>query len=87
MIICAGSDSGSPRAVPDQERQPSTFPSVQRAGESKDLQEEKYVIADALKMGMNIVLARYFNQFSCEEVLGLGPPLCDFVDLWSLNLL
>lgn len=41
MIICAGSDSGSPGAVPDQERQPSTFPSVRRAGESKDLQEEE----------------------------------------------
>lgn len=74
MIACAGYDSVSPSAVIDQERRPSTFPSVRRAGESKDLQEEKYVsvIADALKMGKNIVLARYFNQFSREEASGLG---------------
>lgn len=30
------------------------------------------VIADTLKMGKNIILAHYFNQFSREEVLGGG---------------
>lgn len=96
MIICAGYDSVSPSAVIEQERRPSTFPSVRRDGESKDLQEEEYVsvIADALKMGKNIVLARYFTQFSREEVLGLGRKVgvhrCmtgPFIDLWPLNLL
>lgn len=96
MIICSGHDSVSPSAAVDQERPPSSFPGVRRAVESKDLQEEEYVsvIADALKMGKNIVLARYFNQFSREEVLGIGRKAgvhrCvtgPFVDLWPLNLL
>lgn len=96
MITCADSDSVSPSAVIDQEHQPSTFPSVRRAGESKNLQEEEYVsvIVDALKMGKNIVLARYFNQFCREEVLGLGRKVgvhrCmtgPFIDLWPQNLL
>lgn len=96
MIICAGDDSVSPSADADQERRPPTFPSVRRAGESKDLQEEEYVsvIADALKLGKNIILARYFSQFNREEALGLGRKVgvhrcvtAPFIDLWPLNLL
>lgn len=79
------------------EHWPASFPSVRRAEDPKHLREEEYVslIVDALKMGKNVTLARYFNQFEREKVLGLrqgdrvggssssGP----FLDLWPLNLL
>ncbi|XP_072219857.1 solute carrier family 12 member 9-like [Leuresthes tenuis] len=72
------------------------FPNVRATEEPKDLQEEEYVsvIADAVKMGKNVALARYFDQFSREEVLGLGKKIGrhrsvtgPFVDVWPLNLL
>ncbi|KAM7400629.1 hypothetical protein PAMA_005023 [Pampus argenteus] len=72
------------------------FPNVRSAEEAKDLQEEEYVsvIADAVKMGKNVTLARYFNQFNREEVLGSGRKIVahrsmtgPFVDVWPLNLL
>ncbi|KAM7379344.1 hypothetical protein PAMP_004906 [Pampus punctatissimus] len=72
------------------------FPNVRGAEEAKDLQEEEYVsvIADAVKMGKNVTLARYFNQFNREEVLGSGRKIVahrsmtgPFVDVWPLNLL
>lgn len=81
-------DAACPAA--DSEPQHSFFfPSVRSPEEPKCLQEEEYVsiIADAVKMGKNVALARYFNQFSREEVLG---PQCSdgpFVDVWPLNLL
>uniref|UniRef100_H2T298 Solute carrier family 12 member 9 n=1 Tax=Takifugu rubripes TaxID=31033 RepID=H2T298_TAKRU len=96
LIICAARDSVSLSPATDQEQRPPTFPVVRVAGESKDLQEEEYVsvIADALKMGKNIILARYFHQFSREEVLGAGRKVggrrcatAPFIDLWPLNLL
>lgn len=96
LIIYAGRDSVSLSPVVDREQRPPTFPVVRVAGEAKDLQEEEYVsvIADALKMGKNIILARYFHQFSREEVLGAGWKVgghrgvtAPFIDVWPLNLL
>ncbi|XP_034470000.1 solute carrier family 12 member 9-like isoform X2 [Hippoglossus hippoglossus] len=80
---------------PTEQRSPF-FPSVRGAEEDKDLQEEEYVslIADAVKMGKNVTLARYFDQFNREEVLGSGRKIAGhqsmtgpFVDVWPLNLL
>uniref|UniRef100_H3CGQ7 Solute carrier family 12 member 9 n=1 Tax=Tetraodon nigroviridis TaxID=99883 RepID=H3CGQ7_TETNG len=52
---------------------------------------EEYVsvIADALKLGKNIILARYFSQFNREEALGGWDEsvTAPFIDLWPLNLL
>lgn len=90
-----GLDALSPSLDPQEQRSPS-FPSVRGAEDPKDLQEEEYVsvIADALKMGKNVTLARYFNQFNREEVLGSGRKARGhlsmtglYVDLWPLNLL
>lgn len=100
-ITCAGRDavSLSPVLAQDQrpqDQRPPPFPAVRGAGEAKDLQQDEYVslIADALKMGKNIILARYFHQFSREEVLGAGWKVgghrgvtAPFIDLWPLNLL
>ncbi|XP_047223455.1 solute carrier family 12 member 9-like [Girardinichthys multiradiatus] len=79
-VVCPTADSGE---------QSSFFPSVRRSEESKYLQEEEYVsiIADAVKMGKNVALARYFNQFSREDVLGHQTSAGQFVDVWPLNLL
>lgn len=68
-----GLDAVSP-SIDLREQQSPFFPNVRGAEEPKDLQEEEYVsvIADAVKMGKNVALARYFNQFNREEVLGSG---------------
>lgn len=72
------------------------FPNVRGAEEPKGFQEGEYVsiIADAVKMGKNVILARYFNQFNREEALGSGRRIGGnrsmtgpFVDVWPLNLL
>ncbi|XP_040911343.1 solute carrier family 12 member 9-like isoform X3 [Toxotes jaculatrix] len=90
-----GLDAVCPAKDPGEQRSPF-FPSVRGTGEPKDLQEEEYVsvIADAVKMGKNVTLARYFDQFNREEVLGSGPKIGGhqsmtgpFVDVWPLNLL
>ncbi|CAG5896703.1 unnamed protein product [Menidia menidia] len=88
-------DMVSPNTDPGQQCFPF-FPNVRGTEEPKDLPEEEYVsvIADAVKMGKNVVLARYFNQFDRDQVLGLGKKIggCrgvtgPFVDVWPLNLL
>nr|XP_019957517.1 PREDICTED: solute carrier family 12 member 9-like [Paralichthys olivaceus] len=80
---------------PREQRSPF-FPSVRGVEQTKDFQEEEYVsvIADAVKMGKNVTLARYFDQFNREEVLGSGRKIAGhqsmmgpFVDVWPLNLL
>lgn len=90
-----GLDAGSPFIDPGEQQSPF-FPSVRVDEEGKDLQEEEYVsvIADTVKMGKNVTLARYFNQFNREEVLGSGRKIGGhrsvtgpFVDVWPLNLL
>ncbi|CAJ1072272.1 solute carrier family 12 member 9-like isoform X1 [Xyrichtys novacula] len=88
-------DVVSPSTDPGEQRTPF-FPSVRGAGDLKDLQEEEYVsvIADAVKMGKNVTLARNFSQFKREEVLASGRKIrgkqnkkAPFVDVWPLNLL
>lgn len=90
-----GLDPASPAKDPS-ERPSPFFPAVRDVEETKDLQEDEYVsvIADALKMGKNVSLARYFNQFSRVEILGPGQKVGGlrtrtgpYVDVWPLNLL
>lgn len=90
-----GLDTACPAKDPGEHCFP-VFPSVRVPDEPKDLQEEEYVsvIADAVKMGKNVTLARYFNQFNREEVLVSGRNIGGhrnragpFVDVWPLNLL
>ncbi|XP_031710366.1 solute carrier family 12 member 9-like [Anarrhichthys ocellatus] len=90
-----GLDTGSPSIDPREQWSPF-FPNVRYPEELKDLPEDEYVsvIADAVKMGKNVTLARYFNQFNREEVLESGRKIGGhrsttgpFVDVWPLNLL
>uniref|UniRef100_UPI003AAB9F2D solute carrier family 12 member 9-like n=1 Tax=Centroberyx gerrardi TaxID=166262 RepID=UPI003AAB9F2D len=90
-----GLDAVSPTKNPREQR-PPFFPPLRGVEETKDLQEEEYVsvIADTVKMGKNVALARYFNQFNREEIFGSGRKVgCHrgrmgpFVDVWPLNLL
>ncbi|XP_022623354.1 solute carrier family 12 member 9-like [Seriola dumerili] len=62
-------------------------------GDGKVLGSQEYVaiIADAMKMLKNVVLARYFNNFDRTQVL--SPPSSSpgkgavYVDVWPVNLL
>ncbi|XP_060902144.1 solute carrier family 12 member 9 [Labrus mixtus] len=60
-------------------------------GDGKALQSQEYVsiIADAMKMLKNVVLARYFNNF--DRAQALSPPTPSqkrvYVDVWPVNLL
>ncbi|XP_051943632.1 solute carrier family 12 member 9-like isoform X1 [Hippocampus zosterae] len=86
--VCPNKDPGEPPFA--------FFPNVRDTDKPKDIKEEEYVsiINDAIKMGKNVTLARYFSHFKREEVLGLGKKTKThqgtagpFVDIWPLNLL
>lgn len=85
-------DTVCPTKVPGEQRSPF-FPSLRGAEDPKDLQEEEYVsvIADAVKMGKNVTLARCFDQFNRDRVLGSGRKIRGvagpFIDVWPMNLL
>ncbi|XP_063318642.1 solute carrier family 12 member 9-like [Pelmatolapia mariae] len=85
-------DTVSSTKVPGEQRSPF-FPSLRGAEDPKDLQEEEYVsvIADAVKMGKNVTLARCFDQFNRDRVLGSGRKIRGvagpFIDVWPMNLL
>uniref|UniRef100_A0A667ZFC5 Solute carrier family 12 member 9 n=1 Tax=Myripristis murdjan TaxID=586833 RepID=A0A667ZFC5_9TELE len=90
-----GMDGVSPTKDP-QEQHPPFFPNLRGVEDTKDLQEEEYVsvIADTVKMGKNVALARYFSHFHRDEILGSGQRVGGhygrsgpFVDVWPLNLL
>ncbi|XP_074507400.1 solute carrier family 12 member 9-like isoform X1 [Sebastes fasciatus] len=90
-----GLDTVTPSIDPQEQRFPF-FPNVRGFEEHKDLQEEEYVsvIADAVKMGKNVTLARNFNQFNRDKVLASVKKIrshrsttVPFVDVWPLNLL
>lgn len=84
--------SASPR---DAEREPPLFHFASLRGsdgggepsDGKVLGAREYVaiIADAMKMLKNVVLARDFNGFDRARVL--SPPGVVFVDVWPVNLL
>ncbi|KAG9281937.1 solute carrier family 12 member 9 [Astyanax mexicanus] len=67
------------------------FPPVRHTESPRSLQPEEYVgiISDAIKMGKNVCLARYFHQLPPE---GKGMTLksrdsMDTIDVWPFNLL
>lgn len=59
------------------------------SGDGKVLGPQEYVavIADAMKMLKNVVLARHFNDFDRGRVLSAGPKGALYVDVWPVNLL
>ncbi|KAM3615333.1 uncharacterized protein V6R79_000534 [Siganus canaliculatus] len=91
-------------SLQDFEQQPPLFhfASLRGSGDKQDLgetgdgkalgpQEYVAIIADAMKMLKNVVLARYFNHF--DRAAALSPPPSSpgkgavYVDVWPVNLL
>lgn len=98
MSTSQSSDPSGPSQELDQQPPPFHFSPLRRAsdrpdggelGDGKVLGAQEYVsiIADAMKMLKNVVLARYFNTFDRTQVL--APPSSSgvFVDVWPVNLL
>ncbi|KAG7235373.1 hypothetical protein INR49_032713 [Caranx melampygus] len=104
MSTGQSSDPSGPSQELDQQPPPFHFSPLRRAsdrpdggelGDGKVLGAQEYVsiIADAMKMLKNVVLARYFNSFDRSQVL--SPPSSSsfpgkstvYVDVWPVNLL
>uniref|UniRef100_A0A3P8PYX0 Solute carrier family 12 member 9 n=1 Tax=Astatotilapia calliptera TaxID=8154 RepID=A0A3P8PYX0_ASTCA len=86
MSSTQSTDPSGPSHEPEQ---PPLFHFVSLRGSRS--QEYVAIIADAMKMLKNVVLARYFNNFDRAQVL--SPPSCTpgkravYVDVWPVNLL
>lgn len=69
------------------DKQPSQSPDGKVLGP----QEYVAIIADAMKMSKNVILARYFNDFIRSEALSpqtfSQSKSCIFIDVWPVNLL
>ncbi|KAF4113108.1 solute carrier family 12 member 9 [Onychostoma macrolepis] len=65
------------------------FPPVRHAESPRALQPEEYVsiIQDAIKMGKNVCLGRYFFQLPPEAKGIRGNDNVDTIDVWPTNLL
>lgn len=90
------SDQPTPSLPPDNKPPLFHFPGVRsgggrqyggESGDGKALGVEEYVaiIADAVKMLKNVVLARHFDSFERSRVLSGGGAV--YVDVWPVNLL
>ncbi|XP_041651958.1 solute carrier family 12 member 9 [Cheilinus undulatus] len=86
--------------IEEQEKEPPLFhfPSLRGSGDRQDYgdfgdrkalgsQEYVSIIADAMKMLKNVVLARYFNNFDRAQALSPPSQKRVYVDVWPVNLL
>uniref|UniRef100_A0A8C7TDM7 Solute carrier family 12 member 9 n=1 Tax=Oncorhynchus mykiss TaxID=8022 RepID=A0A8C7TDM7_ONCMY len=92
-------DATVPTQDPEDERPPYHFPALRASIDAKEEgngengkvmgpQEYVAVIADAMKMMKNVVLARYFHQFDRASTISSSPGKgALYVDVWPVNLL
>lgn len=102
MSTSQSTDTSNPCQVLEEQPSQFHFAPVRASGDRQDLgesgdgkvlgaQEYVAIIADAMKMLKNVVLARYFNNFDRAQVLSsssssLGKGVV-YVDVWPVNLL